>query len=83
MKGPTTRQRLERKISFLSLFVYLFIYLFIFAIRISRFILFTFFGVFPHFFIRIRDLQVSGLHFTDTPLDTFNSEQCYDARIAG
>ena len=49
----------------------------------SHFTLFTFFGVFPHFFIRIRDLQVSGLHFTDTPLDTFNSEQCYDARIAG
>ena len=49
----------------------------------SHFTLFTFFGVFPHFFMRILDLQVSGLHFTDTPLDTFNSEQCYDARIAG
>ena len=64
MKVPTMRQRLERKISFLSLFIYLFI----FAIRISRYILFPFFGVFPHFSIRIRirDPQVSGSRFTDT-----------------
>ena len=58
------RQRLERKISFLCLFVYLFI----FVIRISRFILFTFFGVFPPSPIRIRHSQVSGPRFTDTLL---------------
>ena len=49
MKGPTMRQQLERKISVLFLFAYLFIYLFIyFAISISRFIPFPFFG-YPHF----------------------------------
>ena len=49
-------QRLERKISFLCLFVYLFIYFF-FAIRISRFFLLTFFVIriffHSHFSIRI------------------------------
>ena len=54
MKGPTMWQNLERKISFLCLFVCLFI----FAIGISGFILSAFF--LPHFPIRIRDPQVSG-----------------------
>ena len=81
MKGPTTRQRLERKISFL-------VCLYIFAIRISLLILFTFFWrlsafFHPHFPIRFRHPQVSGARFTDTALDTVNSEQCFDARIAG
>ena len=44
----------------------LFVYLFIFVIRISRFILFTFFGVFPHFSIRIRHPHVSVPRLTDT-----------------
>ena len=46
MKDPTSRQRLERKISFL----FLFILIFIFALRISRFILFTFFWRLSAFF---------------------------------
>ena len=37
MKGPTTWQRLERKISFLSFFVYLFIYFFAIRIFLSAF----------------------------------------------
>ena len=65
------RQRLERKISFLVLFIYLLI-----VIRISRFILFTLFGYlhiffstffYPHF--PIRHVQVSGPRFTDTQME--------------
>ena len=37
VKGPTTWQRLERKISFLSLFVYLLIYFFAIRIFLSAF----------------------------------------------
>ena len=70
-------QRLERKISFLCLFVNFF-----FAIRISRFFHVTFFIIhiffpsallYPHFPIRIRHPKLSGPRFTDTrwKLDTF------------
>ena len=67
-------QRLERKISFLCLFVY-FIVIFFFTIHISLFFLLTFFVIriffpsaffYPHFPIRIRHPQVSGPRFTDT-----------------
>ena len=67
VKGPAMWQRLVRKISFLNcLFVY-----FVFAIRISRFSILLFLlsaFFYPHFPIRIRHLQVSGLRFTDTPV---------------
>ena len=52
---------------FFPLFVCLFVYLIIFAIR-GRFILFTFFGVFPHFSVRIRHPQVSAVRVLQTPL---------------
>ena len=73
MKGPTMWQNLERKISFLCLFLP------------SAFLVLFF----PHFSIRIfpsasaiRKCPVRAC-FTDTPLDTVNSEHCFDARIAG
>ena len=63
-------QRLERKISFLCLFVYL-LFFFFFAIRISRFFPLTFFAIriffHPHFSTHIRHPQISGPYFTDTP----------------
>ena len=72
MKVSTSRLR-DLKEIFLS-FVCLFVYLIIFAIR-GRFILFTFFGVFPHFSIRIflsasaiRHPQVSAVRVLQTPL---------------
>ena len=73
------RQRLERKISFLSLF-----YIYFCHPHFSLYS-FYFFGVFPHFSIRIRirDPQVSGPRFTDTSLDAVNSEQCFEASIVG
>ena len=79
MKGaqPCDSDLKERFLSFVCLFI--------FAIRISRLILFTFlasFRIFPSAFSHLHP-QVSGPRFTDTPLDTVNSEQCFDARIAG
>ena len=53
MKGPTLRQRLERKISFLNcLFIYFYLFIYLFAIRISRFSPLTFFviRIFPSAF---------------------------------
>ena len=67
-KGPTMWQLLERKISFLCLFVCLYIY---FAIRISRFFS-SYFFCYPHFFsIRFflsafSHPQISGPHLTDS-----------------
>ena len=75
MKGPTMWQNLERKISFLCLFVCLFLP--------SAFLVLFF----PHFSIRIfpsasaiRKCPVRAC-FTDTPLDTVNSEHCFDAKV--
>ena len=61
-----------------SAFFVLFFLLFLASFRIFRS---TFFH--RHFPIRIHHPQVSGPRFTDTPLQPVNSEQCFDARIAG
>ena len=75
------------KKDFFPLFVYSFLpsalFVLFFFTFLASFRIFpsTFFH--PHFPTRIHHPQVSGPRFTDTPLQPVNSEQCFDARIAG